>query len=885
VPLPAGERLNGYEILSLVGAGGMGEVYRARDTRLNREVALKILPPQMADNASAFARFEREAQAVAALSHPNILAVHDFGSTDRHRYVVFELLQGSTLRERLDGGPLPVRKAVDYARQTADGLAAAHARNITHRDVKPDNLFVTDEGRVKILDFGLAQTVLDAANAEVTSARTQAPITDAGTVLGTVGYMAPEQIRGLPVDHRADLFALGATLYEMCTGRRAFKGATPADTMSAVLTSDPPELSGSGHATPPALDRIVRRCLEKQPTERFQSARDLSFALDALSSLSGTGSGSTAVETTTAARRRGWALPAMAAAVAALTAGVVLGRLTYPTAAPYAPAPSLRAAFPYASPMAGVLTVAVSPDGRRLVFSDLAGPGAPRLFMRELATGLVDPVPESAQATSAVWSPRGDAVLFSTARELRLYTVGERTTRVVDMLANGFRGAAWLADDTLVLTFAGNEPVRRRNLSGGAPTVIVKGTDGPTLTLPRRIGQRTDFVIAVRSKTANALDRQLVTIRLSDGEVTPLIRSVGAGVVASGYLLAPLGRGLFAYPFDSERLTITGEPLQLPENVAWDPPTGDAAFSASDAGVLAYLPTADRQLQFEWLSNTGQPLTRIGPPDLYGAFSLSPDGSRIVARLLPSAAHPRAALRLIDVERNVASPIATPEGLVSDPVWTIDGSRIVYRLTNVLMRQSPFAATSEKLADEDFYPDAFSPDGRWLLVGRPEMAGGLGLLAKPMDGSGDAQPISTDASTTDEASFSPNSRLVSYHNSRTGRAEVYLSPFPPTGERWQVSPDGGVQPRWGADGRTLYYLDQTGKLLRVSVSADTPPRISRPDVMFDSGLGQPSSIIEEYAVHGNRFLFLRPATDAPPQAIAVLSNWTNALPATSAAVR
>ena len=278
--LAPGTHHGGYEIVALLGAGGMGEVYRARDTRLNRDVALKVLPPLTAGSPQAFARFEREAQAVAALSHPNILAVHDFGRTDTASYVVFELLEGASLRQRLEAGPLPVRKAIDYARQVADGLAAAHSKGIAHRDIKPDNLFVTDDGRVKILDFGLAQTA-PAGSAVTEQTVTQAPITDAGTVLGTVGYMAPEQVRGQAVDHRADLFALGCVLYEMCTGQRAFKGATPADTITAVLSSDPPELTLSGQSTPPALDRIVRRCLEKEPTERFQSARDLSFALDA----------------------------------------------------------------------------------------------------------------------------------------------------------------------------------------------------------------------------------------------------------------------------------------------------------------------------------------------------------------------------------------------------------------------------------------------------------------------------------------------------------------------------------------------------------------------------------------------------------------------------
>ena len=888
MPLPPGQRLNGYEILSLVGAGGMGEVYRARDTRLTREVALKILPPEMAGNAAAFARFEREAQAVAALSHPNILAVHDFGRTDAHSYVVFELLLGATLRERLEAGPLPVRKAVDYARQAADGLAAAHARGIIHRDIKPDNLFVTGDGRVKILDFGLAQTAAPGAGHASTSAHTLAPITDPGTVMGTMGYMAPEQIRGQAVDHRADLFALGATLYEMCTGRRAFKAATPADTMSAVLTSDPPELTVPGQAPPPALDRIVRRCLEKQPAERFQSARDLSFALDALSSLSGPGAGSGAGPMAAApppVPRRGWLLPAAVAAGLALVTGLGLGRVLWPRPAQVsAPVvtPALRAEFGSTLTTGTSVLVAISPDGRRLVYSDVSrSTGSRELVLRELATGATTSLPDSSDAILADWSPRSDAVLYVTGPELRLYRVGERTSRLVTGLREGFRGLAWLRDDTLIACHIGSEMVQRLSLDGGPPVVLMRRSDGDSGTnyqLPRRIAGRTDHVLALTGGRP-VDERQMVVIRLADGHVTPLGAGLAIGAVASGYLLQPLPNGLFATPFDVERLALTGDPIRVVDPIVWDPPTGLSSLSASDTGVLAFEPTVDRLSQFEWLSETGRSLGLVGPPDYYGAFSLSPDGARIVARLIPSQRTPLGNLRLIDIARNLASPIATPDGLVSDPIWTSDGSRIVYRLADALMRQSPFSDTAETLRKgSSLYPDAMSRDGRSLLVGRPEPAGGYGLFAVASDGSGELQPVSTDGPASDEGAFAPDGRLVAYHATRTGRAEIYLSRFPPTGERWQVSPAGGVQPRFSADGRALYYLDLAGNLVRVAVQAANPERIGRPEVLFNLGVDQPSTTLEQYAVHGNRFLALRPREDAAHQTVAVVSNWTSLLP-------
>ena len=884
--LPPGERLHGYEIVGLLGAGGMGEVYRARDTRLHRDVALKVLPPAMTGNAATFARFEREAQAVAALSHPNILAVHDLGQTGTVSYVVFELLEGATLRQRLAEGPLPVRKAIDYARQIADGLAAAHARNVTHRDIKPDNLFLTADGRVKILDFGLAQISPPASGGDL--AVTQAPITDAGTVLGTVGYMAPEQVRGQVVDHRADLFALGCVLYEMCTGQRAFKGDTPADTMTAVLASDPPELRLSGQPPPPALDRIVRRCLEKQPTERFQSARDLSFALDALSSLSGS-SGHPAMPS--GPPRPGWGVVA-ATALAALAAGVGATWALWPAPAS-APAaasgPPLRLEFASSSGGTSIShLMALSPDGRYLAYSDNASATPARLLLvRDLGTGEVTqvPVPEGGGAYPVSWSPRSDELLYLARRELRRFRLGGRTAVPIFSTSEAFRGGVWLPDDTVVFAMGGSENLRRMPASGGVDAPVVRGDDlfiGPTA-----IGTRSDYVLAIRTQSGSATNRQVVVVRLADGQVTPIIDNDAEPRFVQGSLLLPRPTGLFAAPFDATTLTLTGAPTFAGEPVIWDAGSAGTSLTVSQTGVVAYRPGRDRALQFEWLDRAGRSLGLVGPPAFYGSFALSPDGTRIIARQINQVGN-RTALNLflIDDLRKVAAPVSAPQGALSDPIWSADGSRILYRFEGHLVGQSPSSSAYEVVRQEQVYPDAASPDGRWILGGMGRPSGGFALYVMAADGSGERQAVADDGRfSADEGSFSPDGRLIAYQSTRSGRPEIFLARFPLTDDRWQVSPEGGLQPRWSSDGRTIYYLDLTGRLTRVAVPADRPEQVGRAEPMFDLGIGPPSVQLEQYAVHGDRFLVLRASKDSAPQTIAVIGNWPSLLARSGAALR
>ncbi len=408
--LPAGTRLGPYEILAPLGAGGMGEVYRARDTRLDRDVAIKVLPQSVAGDAAALARFEREAKAVAALSHPNILAIHDVGTSDGITYAVMELLEGESLRQRFQEGPLPQRKALEIAREVALGLAAAHERGIVHRDLKPENLFLTSDGRVKILDFGLARQ-LSLPSAGDTHSPTAAPATEPGTVFGTVGYMPPEQLRGHPADARSDIFSFGAVLYEMCSGRRPFKGDTAIETMNAILKEDPPELSASGHTVAPSVERVVRHCLEKNPGERFQSARDLAFDLASLSGLSTSGA---SVTVGAVPGRRRLAVPALAAAALALLAAGALGGWLLLRRAPTAQEVSFHQ---LTFRRGNMLSARFTPDGQTVVYG-AAWEGAPAEIFTVRTDGTESRPLGLSRADVGSISSKGDVAILLKRQEL-----------------------------------------------------------------------------------------------------------------------------------------------------------------------------------------------------------------------------------------------------------------------------------------------------------------------------------------------------------------------------------------------------------------------------------------------------------------------------------
>jgi hypothetical protein len=536
----------------------------------------------------------------------------------------------------------------------------------------------------------------------------------------------------------------------------------------------------------------------------------------------------------------------------------------------------------FPSPSGGTTTsfqLALSPDGRQLAYSDNVGGSGPRvLLVRNLGTGAIEPVPDSTNSLVVSWSPRSDELLYFSRRELRRFRLGERASVPIYSSSETFRGGVWLSDDTVVFALGGDASLRRIPATGGADTPVLQTTD--LFQAPSAFGDRTDYVLVMRTQTGSATGRHIVAVRLADGHVIELIANDASARYVPGFLLLPRPSGVFAAPFDEATMTVTGEPIRAAEPVIWDAGNGGSSLAVSQAGVVAFRPGRDRALQFEWLDQAGQSLGLVGPPAFYGSFALSPDGTRIVARQINQVGN-RTALNLflIDEARKVAARVSTPQGALSDPIWTADGSRILYRFESTLVRQAPLSNSHEVIRQEQVYPDDVSPDGRSLLGGLGLPGGGFGLYVLPADGSGERQAIAEDGgSSADEASFSPDGRLIAYQSTRTGRPEIYLVRFPLTDDRWQVSPDGGLQARWSDDGRTLHYLDLGGRLMRVAIEPASPDKTGRAEPMFDLGIGPPSLLLEQYAVHGDRFLVLRPAADSTPQTIAVIGNWSSLLP-------
>ena len=878
-----GFRLGPFEIISQLGAGGMGEVYCARDVRLGREVAIKVLLPALAADADAMERFAREARAVAALNHPNIVALFDIGRDDTTSYVVSELIDGSTLRERLASGPVPIRKAVEYAKQIAEALAAAHDRGIVHRDIKPENVLVSSEGRVKVLDFGLAQIAAATPLSADTMARTLP-----GAVFGTAGYMAPEQVRAQAIDHRADLFALGAVLYEMLTGRRAFSGATPADTVTAVLHVDPPPLAVEQGNMPASLARIVQRCLEKQPHERFQSARDLAFALDAVA-LDAQPTSPRGVR-----RSRVWTTAAIAAG--ALLIGAAIASAVFwrprPTTAPAA-TPVARFGIP--ASMTWSDAASISPDGRYVVYTGGGGvalatattstvPGARptgftpvsgRFWLRRLSALESLRLSETEAAVPAFfWSTDSRVLGYRAGNSIIVRDVPDGAPRLLAELAQPPQAMTWNRRGDLVVALPSG--LHRIAPEGGSPQLLLRSQPGRELWrgapafLPD--GQRFLFTVLLSGAGEEALETRVGSL---DGrELGTIAKGVVGATYADGHLLFGAGGALYAQAFDVERLALTGERVELARSVAQDWRTGRLAARASDTGILVFLGAPRGDAQFVVVDRAGRPVRNIGEPDSFLNFSLSPDEQRImVARRDPLSGH--ASLWLIDAVRGITALVteAADSDDADDPTWSPDGRHVAYRHGPRLVLRLANGGAERTLVDAEAYPDAFSRDGRYLLFGQPK--GNMfeqSVLDVTIQGAKPI-PLVTGVTLADESRFSPNGRWVAYHSNETGTAQVSVVPFPPTGEKWQLSHAGGVQPRWSADGDELFYLDPDGRMMAVRIPGSDPRQATAPVSLFATGVA-PSDALDQFTPMGNGFLVRVPVVaGADSAAVQVIVNW------------
>ncbi len=878
--VPVGTRLGPYEIVSPLGAGGMGEVYRARDTRLGRDVAVKVLPASYADDKDRLGRFRQEACAAGSLNHPNILAIYDVGTDNSAPYVVSELLEGETLRQRMGGVALPQRKAVDYGLQIAHGLAAAHQKGIVHRDLKPENLFITNDGRVKILDFGLAKLAQTEISLTQTDVPTRRVDTDPGTVIGTVGYMSPEQVRGQVVDHRSDIFAFGAILYEMLSGKRAFHGDSAVETMSAILKEDPPEFSETNKAVAPALERFVHHCLEKSPEERFQSARDLAFDLQALSGTS-TQTTSTSLPMTRF-WNRAWERKAWLALTSVLfLTGLALAVPYFRSSSPPSKVHAMRFLV-YAPEQSNIVGGAIiSPDGQRLVMRIGDATGKVALWIRLLNSLAAQVLPGTEGAGTFFWSADSRSIGFFASGKLRRVDVAGGTAQTICESSEG-RGGTWNRDGVIVFSQIGAEGLFRVSAAGGVPTLLTKPDQARQETwhrMPSFLPDGKHFLYVAGSVRRE--DSGVYVGALDSNETSRLVISNTNAVYAQpGYLLFMRENTLMAQRFDVTTLQLSGEPQPLVEQVNVTP-IGYGSYSVSDDGVLVYLSGGGRS-QLTWFDRNGKLLSSTGATNNYSNLSLSPDEKRVaVATWDPQTSNRD--IWIIDPARTTSTRFTFNAADDFLPLWSPDGANLFFvsdrnGFGNLYQKPTSGAANEEEIlkTDERKLPSDWSKDGQYIAFTSTNPQTKLDLWVLPI--AGDRKPISflQTPFNEDGARFSPDGHFIAYHSDESGSYEVYVQPFPASGAKWQISSGGGMQPRWNRDGKELFFMAPTKKLMAVDVNlAKGTFAAGLPKMLFQThslGYSGPRNIYE-CSADGQRFLINSLQSDAGAIPVTVVLNW------------
>jgi eukaryotic-like serine/threonine-protein kinase len=872
--IKAGQRLGPYDILSAIGAGGMGEVYRARDTRLDRIVAVKILPDHLSDRAELRERFEREAKTIASLNHPHICTLFDIGNQNGTDYLVMEYLEGETLAERLKRGPLPVNQVLQYAIEIADALDKAHRKGITHRDVKPGNIMLTKSG-AKLLDFGLAK--LQAS--PVASPLSQVPtandaITAQGTILGTLQYMAPEQVEGREVDARTDIFAFGVAVYEMATGKKAFEGKSQASLIAKILETEPVPMSTLQPMTPPALDRVVKRCLAKEPDNRWQTAGDLCEELKWIAE-GGSQAGVTILATPKHELRKRLVLGlvGIVVAIAAIAVSVVY---VYMRRTPPAERPAVR--FTIGPPENGSFSSApnlltISPDGTKLAFVGADASGKQQLWVRALDSPTAQPLSGTDNPAQPFWSADSRFVAFSADRKLKKIAVsGGPSLTLADEGGMG----TWSGQDVILFNCisgiicrvsaggGASAPVTmldpsRRETSHLWPAFLPDGKHFLYLTLSSNPENNAIFVGSLDSK-----DRKLLLNAMSNVVYAP-----------PGYLLFNRQGTLMAQPFNPERLQLTGEAVPIVEGVEFNPANGRTAFAASNNGVLAYRHGVEANLlTLVWVSRNGAEQRLGAPPHNYVMPRVSPDGRRVAAGIEGADSQ----IWLYDLARDTLTRL-TFEGTGNiDPIWTPDGKRIVFKgdKQRLFWQPADGSGPAAELTKNDLasnnIPGSFSPDGQVLAF--VEMNPGYEVHTLPLT-DGNPKPFIRSPSNGTAPRFSPDGHFIAYASDESGRFEIYVRPYPGPGGKWQISTEGGTEPVWNPKGRELFYRSGT-KMVAVEVTTQGTFSADRPKLLFEAPYVPSPRSFQDYDVSpdGQRFLMLKTneQTQAPDQ-INVVLNW------------
>lgn len=889
MPLPAGAKLGPYEILTPLGTGGMGEVYRARDTRLERSVAIKILPAQFSSDPVHKQRFEREAKTISHLNHPHICVLHDIGHQDGIDYLVMECVEGETLAKRLEKGPLTLEQVLKLGAQIADALDKAHRSGVVHRDLKPGNIMLTPTG-AKLLDFGLAKPSAPLATAvTLTAAKQPSSVTEQGTIVGTFQYMSPEQIEGKELDGRSDIFSLGAVLYEMLTGQRAFQGKSQLSVASAILERDPAPISSIKPATPPVLDHSIRRCLAKDPEERWQTARDLALELRWMVE----SGGQIAVLGPASQREKGlklaWVGATLLTAVLALSALLYWGKRA-PVAAP------VRFEIPLPP---GTLNFTLSPNGRQLAIQAPGPDGRKLIWVRALDSLETHPLSgtQDVLGPPVFWSPDSRFLAFQVGNKLKKIDISGGPPQAICDIAVSVVGGAWNREDTIIFGTVG-DGIMRVSALGGVPTLLTTtGGRNEVHTFPSFLSDGHHFVYLRAPENPGIYVGSLDTKPEQQSSkrilATPLMavyaRSVGAD---TGRLLFMRDGTLMTQLFDERKLETVGEPVLVAEHVGSF--LLSATFSVSASNVLTY--RAGTPLSgLGWYDRQGKDLGHAGETGTfaYTDLALSPEATRVAtARVDPSAGTSQE-IWLLDLVRGVSVRFTFDVAPDFAPVWSPDGTRIAFsasrsagtgiyeKSANGAGKEQPLVATT----NDAKWPNDWSRDGRFLLYTQQHARTNADLWVLPLTASGTPSgtpaPFANTEFNESAGQFSPDTHWIAYASDESGRSEIYVQPFPVPaggGSKTSVSRDGGNQPRWRRDGKELFYLSFDGKLMAVDVTEGREFKVGTPKPLFQA----PATSIQSRTAmsgwawgvtsDGQRFLFDVVKTSS--ESLTAVLNWT-----------
>lgn len=836
--LSPGTKLGPYEVQSQLGAGGMGEVYKARDTRLDRIVAVKILPVHLAEKSDAKERFDREARAISSLSHPNICSLFDVGSQDGLRYLVMEFLEGETLASRLMRGPVPLQQLLKYGMEICEGLEKAHRSGVVHRDLKPGNIMLTNVG-VKLMDFGLAKSASPLSTSPVLSATLTSPagsppLTAEGTIVGTFEYMSPEQVEGKDVDARSDIFSFGSVLYEMATGKRAFAGKSRISVASAILEKQPDPISTLQPLTPPTLDRAIQRCLAKDRENRWQIVRDLLLELKWIGEAGSQASiPAPAISRSKVRGSIAWAAAGIFALIALAFAIGLFRRSSKPEHSARLLADTGADAGLYIQ--SGTAMV-LSPDGLHLAFVATDSNKKRQIYIRALDRLQATALSGTENADDPFFSPDGQWLGFFADGKLKKTLIqGGAAITLCD--AHDDRGGSWSEDGTIVFTPYVGAPLTRISAAGGKPqplTSLDAQAGELTHRWPQVLPGGNAVLFTANTSVGNYEDANIVVYSMASGQRKTLQNGgFHARYVSSGHLLYMHEGTLFAVPFDLKKLEVTGPPVPILNGIVTNPATGGAQFALSNTGNLVYVagPSVAQNVAIDWMDRAGTftPLREQPARYLYPTFS--PDGKRLAVQIQDGR---RSDIWMYEWAHNVLTRVTFAGQSNGNPVWTPDGQRIAYTspekdgLYGLYWTRADGAGETFRLAGDKKQKRAnsWSPDGKNLAFMQlnPDTSWDVMMLSIAGDAKsgwkfGEPTPFLSGSFVEQDATFSPDGKWIAYAGNESGSLEIYVQPFPGPGGKWQISTGGGVSPRWSHSNNELIYRAPDQRIMVATYTA------------------------------------------------------------------